>query len=339
MAPPSDFVPRHRRPSRINHRANLEAEFRKRTPAMVQDADTFYYNEAFTSEWAMPPDLWVRLPTQFTSEIKIWQAAGAAVMTVLTRYDKLELEATSRGWPEHKNAHLSRTTSCASPSVYSVTSPALSSTTSPVLGSPLTEEVATLYRLDTMFDQDTKFDRNKSAMIDTPPFTPQDSNLSEQLSFESEVGPTTNKEAYLDQVNSRLASMTFRSPEQYARELSPSPTPSSRRSSARSQTSAPVFFDEGAWDVYLNACKAELDHLRTETLVRFRHLGHGINKLWTDLKNDNPEHLLGNASAEFSIWWKRMSEKAQECENEAKALELPNLEEVKLERLAQGLSV
>lgn len=64
MAP--SFIPRNRRPSRISHRANLEANYRQKTPVMPPDGDTFYYDPAFTSEWNMPPDLWVRLPVQLT---------------------------------------------------------------------------------------------------------------------------------------------------------------------------------------------------------------------------------------------------------------------------------
>lgn len=329
MAP--TFVPRNRRPSRINHRAHLEASFRQKTPVMVPDGDTFYYDPAFISEWTMPADLWIRLPNELTTELRTWQAAGAAVLTVLTRYDKLEREGLSRGWPEHSNAHLSRTTSHASP--------VLNAGASPTFGSPLQEMVSVLQKLDTKPDRRSNKDTDTHAVIDTPPETPQVEASTNFPSFGSATEPSITTEADLDRVNSRLASMTYRSPPRQFAELSPSTSMSSRRSSAFSQTPVPATFDESAWDTYINACKAELDHLRGETLIRFRHLGHGINKLWNELRTDPSKHVLAGANMEFSAWWTRMSGKAKELESEAKALELPDLQEVRRGRLAHGLCI
>lgn len=327
------FHARHRRPSRITHRADLEAEFyRRKTPNMPPDGDTFYYNQAFVCEWEMPADLWVRLPSQLTSELKAWQAAGAAVMTVLARYDNLELEALYRGWPEKMTNHLSRTTSYASPTLQSPISPAL--------GSLPEDDVDKLPSLMAKLGHvRPRKDSTMPAALDTPPFTPQDSFEHEQAIYEAAAAPVIHDKADLDQVNCRLADMARRTSGARRYEQTPSATPSSRRGSAQSHTPMAATFDEAAWDVYINSCKAELEHLRSETLVRFRHLGRGIDRLWTDLKNDSSQHILKGASVEFVHWWRRMTEKAQEFESEAKALELPELEEVKLERIAQGLPV
>jgi len=318
------FLPRSRRPSRINHRANLEAEFRRRekTPVMAPDGDIFCYNHAFVSEWAMAADLWERLPAHLTSELMNWQAAGAAVMTVLARYDNLEKEAPSRGWPEKSHRHLSRTTSHTSPTPHSPVSS--------VLGSPPNNGIAIPPPVTTEF-----------ALVDTPPFTPKDSFTGDDyLNAEKDAASGIIDDAELDRINSRLASMYRRSSSTKMDQPSPSATPSLRRGSDESITSTYSFFDEAAWDVYINSCKAELDNLRCETLVRFRHLSHGIDRVWADLNHyDKAQHISAKASAEFVAWWKLMNDKAQDLETEAKALELPDLEEVKSQRLSQGLSI
>jgi len=327
------FTSRTRRPSRITHRAKLEAEYRKKTPAIPPDGDTFFYNEAFLCEWEMAPSLWIRLPAQLTSELRSWQAAGAAVMTVLARYDNLEREAPTRGWPERTNIHLSRTTSQASHSLASPNMPAVSS--------PSIHDAKARLSLQTNFQLDVSKDKDgvTAVDLDTPPFTPHDNGLGDNERYEeATTGPIINNETDLEQVNSRLTAMALVSANKIS-EPSPMATPSSRRASGGSQASTNGTFDEAAWDVYLKACKAELDHLHGETLVRFRHLGRGIDRLWTELKLDSSQHILENASVEFVAWWKQMSEKAQDCENEVRALALPDLEEVKVERLAQGLPV
>lgn len=321
----ASFIPRHRRPSRISHRADLEAVYRKKTPLMPPDSDTFYYNEAFTGEWIMPDDLLARLPSQLVDEVKTWQAAGAAVLTDLARYDNLEREAIIRGWPEQRNSHLSRTTSCASPAMLSPTSPVLPS---PQGGFPLTMP---------KLPRRARKDSSMPAIADTPPFTPQDSGFGDQFITEAALGPTIHNEADLHRINSRLTTLSLRDADHKHTEPSPVTTPGSRRSSNGSQNLAQPAFDEAAWDVFINACKAELDHLRQETLVRFRHLGRGIDRLWQDLNSDSSQRIQVSASVEFVQWWKHMTEKAQQCEDEAKALELPDLEEVKMEREAQGL--
>lgn len=176
------------------------------------------------------------------------------------------------------------------------------------------------------------------AIFDTPPFTPQDSNLSDQSIAEAVEAPAIHNEADLNQVNTRLADMELRN-ERVPHELSPITTPNSRRSCSISETPFQPVFDEAAWDVYVNSCKAELEQLRKETLVRFRHLGRGIDRLWHDLKSDASQHMLMGASMEFVSWWECVSGKAQQCEDEARLLELPDLEEVKMEREAHGLPI
>lgn len=327
------FTSRTRRPSRISHRANLEAEFRrKKNPIMVPDGDTFYYNPAFLPEWSMPADLWARLPTELTTELGAWQAAGAAVTTVLTRIDQLDAEAHYRGWPERTMTHLSRTTSHVSPEMQSPILPRLD-TLSEGKVSPLPSCRA---KLNVATGKDAT---PMSAILDTPPFTPQDSLVHHEFSLDPTVASTPNQDADLDQVSSRLANMaSLRSGDDKVLHMSPTMTPISRRSSAESESMQPIF-DESAWDVYINSYKAELTHLRREDLVRFRHLGHAIDRLWTDLEHDSGNHLLQGAGIEFVTWWKQMTDKAQEYESEVKMLELPDLVQVKLERVANGLTI
>ncbi|KAL1301626.1 hypothetical protein AAFC00_005851 [Neodothiora populina] len=321
------FIPRHRCPSRISHRADVEAAFqRKKTPVLPPDCDKFYYDQAFISEWSMPANLWIRLPTQLIEEVRTWQFAGAAVLTALARYDKLELESLTRGWPEKVNLHLARTTP--------PTSPAMQSPTSTILESPLEGSFAELLPLRSDFR--LRKDSAMANMTDTPPIVPQNSGVGIFTTESVAIPSSGHDHADLDQVNSRLTGLSKCYSDKKVFPPSPDATPNSRRGSAVFQVPA---FDEAAWDVYINSCKAELEHLRVDILVRFRHLGRGIDRLWTDLKNDSSSDLLMGASLEFVIWWKNMTEKAQQCEEEVKGLELPNLEEVKMERAAHGLPI
>lgn len=340
--------PPHRRPSwklsRASHRTYLEADFTrnpKPISEMQTDGDTFYYNPAFLEEWNMPEHLWVRLPAVLTGAVGNWQAAGAAVCTAQSRIDKLDSEGLHRGWPIKTNAHLSRSMSAAS-----------SSLQSPV--SPSHRDVASLPPLQTSFG-DISLDGNFMLLpaVETPPFTPQDSIIGDEHTPDLvSPAPVDSKTVLqLQQINDRLAMMARRNSEDATHPVTmPSPsmtplsrfmTPVSRRASSAIDIAPFVqtHFDEAAWDVYINSYSAELDHLRSEALVRFRHIGHEVDKVWRDLKNDSTQPMDLGTSAEFVKWWKDMMEKSTDCEKEAQAMEVPNLEVIKVERLSQGLPV
>lgn len=339
--------PPHRRPpwklSRASHRTYLEADFTrnpKPIPEVQADGDTFYYNPAFLEEWTVPEKLWVRLPTLLTDALGNWQAAGAAVCTAQSRIDKLDSESLHRGWPMKTHAHLSRSMS------------ASSSLQSPV--STGHRDLTSLPPLQTSFG-DISLDGNSMlpSAVETPPFTPKDSILGdEHIPDLASPAPIDNKTAlHLQQINDRLASMARRSSEDSPDLMTmPSPsmtplsrftTPISRRTSSAVDTTgyAQPHFDEAAWDVYINSYSAELVHLRSEALVRFRHIGHEVDKVWFDLKNDNAQPMHVGTSTDFAKWWQDMMEKAADCEKEAQAMEIPNLEVIKAERLSQGLPI
>ncbi|GAB7356890.1 hypothetical protein MBLNU459_g7753t1 [Dothideomycetes sp. NU459] len=335
--------PLHRRPSwkqsRGSHRAYLEADFTrdpKPLPEMQADGDTFYYNPVYLEEWDMPDHLWLRLPKLLTAEIANWQAAGAAVFTAQSRIEELDSESLHRGWPAKTNTHLSR---------------AMSTTSSVVQSpmSPIDRDVESLLPLQSKFgDVSLDDDFRLSSAVESPPFSPQDSVPSD----EHVEGPrSTDNKPDMKHLDERLAMVARRSSEEPASPVpmsSPSMTPLSRfmtpvsrRVSSAVGTSASTqsMFDEAAWDVFINSYTAELDHLRGEVLVRFRHLGREVDKVWLGLKSDSTQPMLPGATAEFVAWWQAMMEKAQKHEKEAQALKVPDLEFVKMERFVHGLPV
>jgi hypothetical protein len=121
---------------------------------------------------------------------------------------------------------------------------------------------------------------------------------------------------------------------------SPSPimSPISRQQSNEFTFDIDQQFDESAWDVFVRSYEAELDHLRTETLVRFRHVGKSVDRLWLDLRCDGVHPVSKSTAAKFVAWWKQMNDKEQEYEKEVQMLEVPHLELVSFQRVSQGLS-
>jgi hypothetical protein len=263
------------------------------------------------------------LPELLTTEINDWQAAGAAVCTALARIDKLDGESLHRGWPPKRSSHLSRATSDCS----GLGSPEFSA--SHMLGSSPRQTPAALHLLHTTLDN------TPSASVNSPPFTPQDSIMGDTI---GSISSSFREKVSLEHVNAILATRVRRASESGG---SPSPlmTPVSRQDSIGSGDNLQDQFDEGAWDVFLRSYEAELDYLRTETLVRFRHIGKSVDRLWIDLGSDGSHSISEAVSKEFVAWWKKMNDKEQEYEKEIQMLEAPQLELVSYERASQGLPV
>lgn len=275
----------------------------------------------------MPADLWIRLPASLAAELKAWQAAGASVCTALARIDKLDVESLHRGWPSRHNAHLPRTTSDCS--AIESPRPRQADASGP---SPF-HLPAALPPIQTNFKTSAA-----SASPDTPPFTPQDSIIGDDVGL---ISTSSHDKISLEHVNTVLATKVRRASESIVVTGTPSPTmsPIPRRVSNDSTDNTDEQFDEAAWDIFLRSYEAELEHLRTETLVRFRHIGKSVDRLWLDLKSDSMKPMLKSASAEFVTWWQKMNDKAQEYEKEVRMLEVPQLELVSFQRASQGLSI
>ncbi|KAI5208491.1 hypothetical protein E4T39_01198 [Aureobasidium subglaciale] len=322
--------PRHRRPSwrqsRVSHRTYLETDFnRKQEHEMPTDADadTFYYNAAFIAEWTMPADLWARLPESLTAELNDWQAAGAAVCTALARIDKLDDESLHRGWPSRHNIHLSRATS---------DGPAVGSLPPPITG---LFEMSPFQAPTDLPALQTSFDNALSTSPETPPFTPRDSIMGDEG---DEISTSFRNKVSLERVNAMLATRVRRASESAG---SPSPimSPLSRQDSSEPAYGSDQQFDESAWDVFLRSYEAELEHLRAETLVRFRHIGKSVDRLWLDLRCEGVHPVSKETVVEFVTWWQTMKDKEHDYDKEAQMLEVPQLEVVSFQRASQGLSL
>ncbi|KEQ96950.1 hypothetical protein AUEXF2481DRAFT_623251 [Aureobasidium subglaciale EXF-2481] len=304
---------------------SLETDFdRKQEHEMPADADadTFYYNAAFIAEWTMPADLWVRLPESLTTELNDWQAAGAAVCTALARIDKLDDESLYRGWPSRHNIHLSRTTSDC---------PAVGSLPSPITGPFEMSPFQTPIDLPALR---TSFDDALSTSPETPPFTPRDSIMGDEV---DEISTSFRNKVSLEHVNAMLATRVRRASESAG---SPSPIMSrlSRQDSSEFAYGPDQQFDESAWDVFLRSYEAELEHLRTETLVRFRHIGKSVDRLWLDLRCEGVHPVSKETVVEFVAWWQTMKDKEHDYDKEVQMLEVPQLEVVSFQRASQGWS-
>lgn len=305
--------------------SSLETDFNRKQEHEVPadaDSDTFCYNPAFIVEWMIPADLRLRLPESLMTELDDWQAAGAAVCTALARIDKLDDESLHRGWPSRPNLHLSRTTSDCS---------ANGSPQSPTTGP---SEISSPRSRPALSSLQTSFDSTMSTSPDIPPFTPHDSIMGDEV---DEISTSFRDKVSLEHVDAMLATRVRRASESAG---SPSPimSPISRQSSNELPLGNDQQFDESAWETFLRSYEAELEHLRTETLVRFRHIGKSVDRLWLDLRCDGVQPVSESIAAEFVAWWKKMSDKEQEYEKEVQMLEVPHLELVSLQRASRGLS-
>lgn len=152
-----------------------------------------------------------------------------------------------------------------------------------------------------------------------------------------EISTSFRDKVSLEHVDAMLATRVRRASESAG---SPSPimSPISRQSSNELPLGNDQQFDESAWETFLRSYEAELEHLRTETLVRFRHIGKSVDRLWLDLRCDGVQPVSESIAAEFVAWWKKMSDKEQEYEKEVQMLEVPHLELVSLQRASRGLS-
>lgn len=307
--------------------SSLETDFnRKNATDLPADADTFYYNPAFVAEWAMPPDLWIRLPTSLTTELSDWQAAGAAVCTVLARIDKLDVESLYRGWPSKNSTHLSRTTSDCS---------ALDSPRSTHNDSPPFHTFSAMSVPPSDSDECLKHDLICSPVSDTPSFTPRDSIMGDEVDITG-----LSDKICLENIDDVLATESHQASEPTLPTDTSSSfmTSGSQHDTDESVGSAQSHFDESAWDVFIRSYEAELESLRIETFVRFRHIGKSVDRLWLDLKSDSTQPMLKAATVEFVAWWQKMNDKAQDYEKEVQMLEVPQLELVRLKRASRGLS-
>ncbi|KAK8202112.1 hypothetical protein M8818_005638 [Zalaria obscura] len=282
---------------------------------MADDGDQYCYDPVFLKQWQAPKEMVSRLPDRFTTPIESWQASGAAVLTAMARLEKLENTAVHRGWPEKTHAHLSRQTSTNTPSTTDCTSPPASlGTMSPANGSIDTVSPRDTFNgfppLQTTISYGSVSSNYSIPDLATPPETPEYSKQYQSPLF----APTA-----MLRLNTELA-------------------PYQRRDSLNSPITTPQF-DEAAWDVYINSFEAEVSQLQSETMVRFRHMRHAVDKLWIDTQGDTEQTMDPATSAEFVAWWNDMGEQSRALEQEVQKLAAPELERVKLERASMGLSV
>ena len=322
-------VVRHRRPSFMKtpsaRSVYVQSDFaRKQGPNMASVAESFSYNPEYLKYWDMPAELWSQLPPKLTAEIEGWQAAGAAVLTGLRRIARLDDEAPTRGWPVKRSGHLSRTTSNAASGLQSMQAPTPPLTMSPneSFGANSNSAFGGLPRLQTSnFLQSPPM----HAIVDTPPFTPEDVKPTEvPLSYRTgrlSIDPLA--------LNDRLAYFAGGSGLIEVPEDAPlSPI-----------VSCDPQFDEGSWETFLGQYNEEIRNLKVHGAVRFRHIRRGIDQIWYEVSRDTTLKISGSTAESFVAWWKTMQVKQKEYDDEVQTLKTPDLETVKLERISRGFQI
>ena len=95
-------------------------------------------------------------------------------------------------------------------------------------------------------------------------------------------------------------------------------------------------FDENAWETYLSAFKAELQDIKQVAWARFKGCGYTIDRMRIE---HGPNAEVKTVMEEFNKWWAEMKPQVNGYETKVRELELPSIELVRMERMAQGLSV
>ncbi|PPJ54716.1 hypothetical protein CBER1_06882 [Cercospora berteroae] len=322
--------PVHRRPSWAQSPKSYEIYMRKNLAAdRVTQADNgdenYSYDDTHLAEWAVPKELEDRLPSELKAAVKEWKYAGAAVCTALVRIEKLDDESLYRGYPEHTLAHLSRRQSIQSSAVTGAETSPLGSPVSP---SPIALPVS-LLRLEKLeqlpFRQVVGMESPPFTPIDTPPCPTPDMLLDSVPVTTSSARAIPHKfSTYPDSVTSG-ASNTDGFSSSFGSYVSTVPS-----------TPAMVSFDEAAWETFLKTYSAELIDINTNSGPRLKGAGYTVDRLRVELgmEKSNEEVLT-----EFNEWWSGMRAKVTEYDEKIRELEMPNLDTVRAERLANGLPV
>ena len=89
----------------------------------------------------------------------------------------------------------------------------------------------------------------------------------------------------------------------------------------------------------MNQCQAEVSLLKENSIVRFKHTRRSVDKICVELRTERDQDAFRAAEGEFLKWWAEIGVKALELEKEVSMVNVPDLEQTKLERAALGLTV
>lgn len=316
--------PAYRRPSWAQHEKSYETYMRNdsiisRTSSNSPDfgPENFSYDPSYLPQFAMPEGVIkerVAFPQILRVEINDWALAGAALCTSLSRISRLKKEAVERGWPRAKTyAHLSRSGGAGSPTSAGAQSVASSPVTSPMM---LPASIASAPGYTPL--SSTESSANVASGIIAPRPTPKG----------LESPPVSPKGSSTPAYISNDAKAVLPDLSKLPSDLSPRCPPSSG-----SETPG-ALFDENAWETYINSFRAELQDLRSHAFGRFKGFGRTIARLVVEYGNST-EYKTGIAA--FENWWNVMKPKIGQYEEQVKALQIPDLEQVKMARAELGL--
>ncbi|KAF2215369.1 hypothetical protein CERZMDRAFT_82394 [Cercospora zeae-maydis SCOH1-5] len=320
--------PVHRRPSWAKSSKSYEIYMR---PSLAADRssqpdhglENYSYDEAHLAEWTIPEELEARLPPELKSAVNEWKHAGAALSTALVRIEKLDDESLYRGYPEHTMAHLSRRPSAQSSAVVGAETPLMSSPVSPA---PIAL-LASLLRLEKL----EQLPYRHVVGMESPPFTPTDTPSCATPEVQSGFSlPYTRSfppalSAYTESVASTGASKSDGFSSSFGSDAFTAPS-----------TPAMVSFDELAWETFLKTYSAELHDINTYAGPRLKGAGYSIDRVRVELGmiKANEEVL-----AEFNKWWTEMKAKVTQYDDKIRELEMPSIDTVRAERLANGMPI
>lgn len=323
-----------RRPSQIQRGSSWETHMRNevaltRSGSRSPDfgPENFSYDPVHLAEWAMPePELNDELPPLLQAAIRDWSLAGAALCTALDRIDNLHDEAVERGWPRDKPyARLSRQASGGAAS-------GTGAPTSSLAASPI--ESPMMLPTSVIADR-FGFGRTYAA---TPPSTADSSHGPIQGFMPGHPTPVGMESPPCSPIDSAGACSPAQVPTDTSKatlpdlsklQLSP---PLTRCSSGG--LPAPSF-DENAWETYINRFRAELNDVRCHALSRWKGFARSIDKYRHEFSFEHVEYR--EPIGHLEEWWSTVEPRMRGYEARVKALEVPDLEEVKEERVMRGL--
>ncbi|KAI5357059.1 hypothetical protein Slin15195_G053010 [Septoria linicola] len=330
--------PAHRRPSWAKQQISYDIYMRPdlaagRFPGADSNHEKYSYDDLHLKQWPIPEDILSQLPPEVKRAAQEWKYTGAAVCTALERISKLDDESLHRGYPEKTLTHLSRRPSVQSQTLMGPQTPPMSSPPSP---GPMAIAASGM-RLEKL----NQFSQYQLVGMESPPFTPVNTGACPTPDAQTNMTASTAPDLQaLSQQLSPLSIATSRADSGVGSSVAQSDGFSSSFGSTFSSISSnqsSATFDEAAWETFLKAYDAELFDIRTHSGPRLKGAGYTIDKArveWGSDKNHDKTAL-----AKFNEWWSNMKVEMAKYDDKIRELEAPNIDTVRAERMAYGMSI
>lgn len=255
---------RSSQPQRRDSAINLPDSVRS-SQACPQDGNAFSYDPTYLEDWFMPQELWLSIPEGIKSSVAAVQHAGAAVLSSFARMSSLRQHALSQ--TTHKGD----------------------------------EDSSNMKQFDSLIDISPLL-RGHYTMHEFLPESPP------ELSPDASSCPTPSLLATPPSIE--LPTNLDLSGQGHGSTLSTIPSNSSGNSTLSAIPSTPFISKDSEPRTFVTPqaphvayLSTELQHLRSEALVRLRHTARHVDREWADTTRLKPNLAFSTVGQDFEEWW------------------------------------